>query len=195
MEIFERAAQGDFGSIVILVIAGLFLLRFILKLLKFVIVQFPALAGGLFFGLIFAGEDGIDVGYALENPILWEQLVPYVLPALAVGFIIWNVVLSILKAVFRSMFKSGSAVATETRQSVSQTNRRKERARARDDDGVVSASEASAMKTRKRHMDEYETRNNRIKQHEMSHRDKNKNEPMIQRRIKANKTVTRRINV
>ena len=189
MELFEQAADGEFSAIVILLIVGLFVLRFLLKLL---IVQFPALAGGLFFGILFAAEDGVDLHTVLENPQYWNQLLPYIVPALAVGFVIWNVVLSILKAVFRSVFKSSPK---PTQQAPQRSKRSSRKPREWDDkeDEIVTASEISAMKTRKRHMDEYESRKERIHQHELSHQDKEANQRIVLRRRGANKTVTRRI--
>lgn len=193
MEIFERAMDGEIGSILILGMIGLFLMRFILKLLKFVIVQFPAIAGGLFFGLAFAAGDGVDLDFILDNPDQWEVLIPYFVPALAVAFVIWNVILSIIKAVLRSIFKSSkdTEVGKQTSQRAKQ---QKARQRSQATEGkAVTASKKSAMQTHKRHMDEYESRNKRIHEHELSHRDKNLNSSIVQRQRKLKQTVTRRV--
>jgi hypothetical protein len=203
MEIFENAANGEIGAIVILVIAGLILMRFLVVILKFAFVQFPALFFGFIFGWVAAEEDGIYLDQIIEEPHRWTELIPYFLPSFAIAFVVWNIVLAILKAVFRSIFgkareaaENASQVAEYEAVATKQREQRKARLAARragqEPDEIVTATEISAKQTRERHMKDYQARQARLQRHESAHTDKGTNQAMVQRQRKVGATVVRR---
>ncbi len=214
-EIFGNAANGDIGAIVILVIAGLFLIRFLFALLKFVFKQFPALFFGTVAGIAMAEEDGVFVDEVFAQPDRLPELLPYLLPALAVAFVIWNVILFILRTIFRSIFgqvktamadqhnvtrrtdaagrKTGTrqAGATETHNVTrSGAQRQRKPHKTHVENEVVTASERGAKRQREKLMQAYEKRNQRMRDYDAAHGGDH-NQPMVIRRHKPGATVVR----
>lgn len=189
--IFENAADGDIGAIVILAVAALFVLRFLTSLLKFVFKQFPALFFGTVAGIALAEEEGVYIDEVIARPERLPELLPYLLPALAVAFVIWNVILLVLRAIFRSVFGKVRHAAQE-QHNVSRRAGQRQRAAHRQhiENEVVTASETRATRKRDQMLKDYEQRKARVHQFDEAHGGQS-NQPMVVRRRKAGATVVR----